>query len=195
MNPVQEFKQLCAKYRVEDAEFVCKRLMEANEYSDLELWRVVVPFNTVFTGCVGEAPTKQLAKELCALQCIPLCKFGHLSGDEYGPLITLCVSGGIKIPGSKGRRTPLICVPKYKYPIEQCASSAFNRMDVLRRCRENLDEMFASLDVATDKAQTIQDKLDEEEQAEYRQSMEDCEKYAAERDLEKKLEVDRETLK
>jgi hypothetical protein len=158
---MQEFKQACKKHHIQDVTFVCRNLCELDDWADksMHIWEAVIPFNACFSHCRGIGPTKQLAKEACALQALPLCQgYASVWDTVYNPMIQLCITGGNKI----GRnRTPYICVPRYNFPIEHCAASAFNAYDAAKRCRENLDKMLSKMAESFDEIQTR--KYEEEE--------------------------------
>jgi hypothetical protein len=159
MNPVQEFKQACKKHHIQDVTFVCRD--DAFPEEALHIWQAVIPFNACFSHCRGIGPTKQLAKEACALQALPLCQgYASVWDTVYNPMIQLCITGGNKI----GRnRTPYICVPRYNFPIEHCAASAFNAYDAAKRCRENLDKMLSKMAESFDEIQTRKYKEDNDD--------------------------------
>jgi hypothetical protein len=167
MNPIQELKQACKKHHIQDVTFICRNLMQfddwAREYAE---WEAVIPFNACFAHCRGTGQTKQLAKESCALQALPICQ-GFITDDTYNPLIKICVSGGNKIPGSRNK-TPFICVPKFNVPIEYCSATAFNVSDAIRRCKENLDTMLSKVDESFESSHRKQfdDSSDEESEEE-----------------------------
>jgi hypothetical protein len=169
MNPIQELKQACKKHRIQDVTFICRNLMQFDDWATGKYaeWEAVIPFNACFSHCRGTGPTKQLAKESCALQALPICQ-GFITDSMYNPMIKLTISGGNKIAGSRNR-TPFICVPKFNVPIEHCAATAFNVSYAIRRCKENLDTMLSTVNESFDDVlhkQSIDDSGDEENEEE-----------------------------
>jgi hypothetical protein len=141
--------------------FVCRDNSWPEE--SLHIWEAVIPFNACFAHCRGTGPTKQLAKEACALQALPLCQgYASVWDTVYNPMIQLCITGGKKI----GRnRTPYICVPRYNFPIEHCAPGAFNVYDAAKRCRENLDKMLSRMAESFDEIQYRKNNDDNDEES------------------------------
>ncbi len=145
-NKNQELKKSCKKHKIQDVTFVCRNLLELEDWADvsMHIWEAVIPFNAAFSHCRGTGSTKQLAKEACSLQALQICHGWVKVADKmYNPFIQLCISGGNKVGK---HRTPYICVPRYNFPIEYCAASAFNVSDAMKRCRENLDKTIGKMD-------------------------------------------------
>ena len=164
LSPVQQFKTLVQKNKIEDAEIMCK----CTRFDEEEEWYANIPFNPLFSNCLGIASTKAKAKEITARLALPILSSGdYVAQIKYDNFIDLVIVGGRKIPGKKNR-TPFICVPKLKISFETCAATAFNVHDAIERCKQNLDTLFSSHDQNAPIIDRLEDLFSEDDEDEKR---------------------------
>lgn len=137
MDPVQEFQNLCQTHKIQNAEFVFKKMN--NE------WTAVIPFARSFVTCGGVAKTKKMAKKLCALEAIN--KFSQAlicRTDLYARGIELSILESETI----NKQKTFVCIPKFKLNIEDlCTSVAESPEEAEERCCVKISELFDKLEV------------------------------------------------